>query len=93
MSQYIFNDPQFQGDDKASWTYWVHGDTVGTLTKEVIWQRLRENRNYLLAASDFRMLPDAPSDSTEWAKYRQALRDLPDNTKDPRKAAWPKEPE
>lgn len=37
----------------------------------------RRERNCLLAESDFRMVSDAPWDTTAWATYRQALRDLP----------------
>ena len=43
----------------------------------------RRDRDDALAASDFRMVSDAPWDTTAWATYRQALRDLP---ADP---AWP----
>lgn len=39
--------------------------------------RMRHQRNLLLAASDWSQLPDAPVDKTAWAAYRQALRDLP----------------
>jgi hypothetical protein len=44
---------------------------------------MREQRDLLLAGSDYRMVSDAPWDTTAWATYRQALRDLPT---DP---AWP----
>ena len=43
----------------------------------------RRERDDALAASDFRMVSDAPWDTTAWATYRQALRDLPDH------ADWP----
>lgn len=42
---------------------------------------LRSERDALLAASDWVMLPDAPltgSQVAAWREYRQALRDLPD---------------
>jgi hypothetical protein len=38
---------------------------------------VRVLRNVKLAASDWAMMPDAPTDKTEWAAYRQALRDFP----------------
>jgi hypothetical protein len=59
---------------------------------DYVWERLRLRRDQLLAASDFRMVPDAPWDVAPWQAYRAALRDLPDNTKDPRKAVWPVAP-
>lgn len=37
----------------------------------------RAERNALLAASDWRVLPDAPPDGYDaWVSYRQALRDI-----------------
>jgi hypothetical protein len=56
---------------------------------EWVWERLRLRRDGLLRGSDYRMVTDAPWDTEPWAVYRQALRDLPDNTTDPRLAAWP----
>ena len=46
------------------------------------WNAVRSERNALLASSDWTQLSDsALSDSkkTEWATYRQALRDVPSN--------------
>lgn len=51
----------------------------------------RRRRDQLLAASDWTQLPDSPlsvDDRTEWALYRQALRDL-----DMDAATWPMSPE
>ena len=45
-------------------------------------QDVLKKPNYKLTASDWTQLPDAPlSDSkkAEWATYRQALRDIPNN--------------
>lgn len=38
---------------------------------------MRAMRNLLLAASDWAVLPDAPTDKQAWESYRQALRDFP----------------
>jgi hypothetical protein len=62
------------------------------LPTEWVWERLRLRRDGLLAATDFRMVTDAPWETGPWAVYRQALRDLPDATSDPRSAAWPVSP-
>lgn len=40
-------------------------------------ERMRIHRDRRLAASDWAMSPDAPTDKTEWTAYRQALRDFP----------------
>lgn len=37
----------------------------------------RNQRDALLTQSDWRVVADAPWDTTAWATYRQALRDLP----------------
>lgn len=59
---------------------------------EVYWNKLRNERVKLLAASDWTQVPDAPVDQQAWATYRQSLRDLPANTTDPRNPVWPTRP-
>lgn len=59
---------------------------------EVYWNKLRNERNELLEKSDWTQVPDAPVDASVWAVYRQALRDLPNNTDDPRNPVWPTKP-
>lgn len=54
---------------------------------------VREHRNALLNASDWTQIPDAPVDASVWAEYRQELRDLPNNIKDPKNPVWPTPPE
>jgi hypothetical protein len=46
-------------------------------TNEQKWEQIKLWRNAELAASDWRMHTDAPTDKVKWAAYRQALRDLP----------------
>lgn len=54
---------------------------------------LRVKRDRLLQKSDWTQVPDAPVDQQAWAEYRQALRDLPANTEDPRNPVWPTKPQ
>lgn len=77
-----------------TWDYTSPFDTLPAeeLPDEWVWERLRLRRDTLLAATDFRMVTDAPWDTAPWATYRQALRDLPQNTTDPRQAVWPDAP-
>jgi hypothetical protein len=66
-----------------------------TLEQEQIakaWADLTLNRNELLQASDWTQVSDAPVDHAAWAIYRQELRDLPENTEDPRNPVWPTRP-
>lgn len=57
-----------------------------------IWSQLRHLRSIKLKQSDWTQVPDAPVDHQAWAEYRQALRDLPANTTDPRNPNWPTTP-
>ena len=59
---------------------------------DYVWERLRIKRNADLAACDWTQVADAPVDKAAWAEYRQALRDLPAKTTDPREAVWPTPP-
>jgi len=60
---------------------------------EVYWSSFRNERVKLLTASDWTQIPDAPVDKEAWAIYRQALRDLPQNTTDPKNPVWPEPPQ
>ena len=66
---------------------------VNTTTYQ--WQMLRNQRDDKLLLCDWTQGNDSPlgsSKKTEWATYRQALRDLPANTSDPKNPTWPSEP-
>ena len=57
--------------------------------------KLRNERNFNLSECDWTQSTDSPlSDSkkTEWATYRQKLRDLPSNTSDPANPIFPDKP-
>lgn len=75
-----------------TWNYSAPKDPA-TIPDEWVWERLRHRRNLLLAESDKMVIPDAPWNVAEWMAYRQALRDLPFVTNNPRQAAWPARPE
>jgi hypothetical protein len=55
----------------------------------------RQQRNALIANSDWTMLPDAPLTSAQkiaWSSYRQALRDISSQTGFPAVIDWPVQP-
>lgn len=57
------------------------------------WEQIRGVRNILLQKSDYTQLPDFPAEKkTEWATYRQLLRDIPQTYATPQEVIWPKEP-
>ena len=55
------------------------GEDPDTIPDEWLLERLRKHRNRYLIACDWTQTPDSPlttQKKTEWATYRQALRDL-----------------
>tara|TARA_R100001443_G_scaffold387_2_gene1466 strand:+ start:1513 stop:1881 length:369 start_codon:yes stop_codon:yes gene_type:complete len=62
------------------------------------WPKVRRDRNTLLTESDWTQTVDSPlssSKKTEWATYRQALRDVPANNSSKTSfdnVVWPTEP-
>lgn len=55
-------------------------------------ERMRIHRDRLLAASDWAVLPDAPTDKEAWSAYRQALRDFPATWVPSEEANFPEPP-
>jgi hypothetical protein len=59
------------------------------------WEELRNMRNYKLSVCDWTQGNDSPiteAKKQEWTLYRQALRDVPSNTTDPKRPFWPLSP-
>jgi hypothetical protein len=54
---------------------------------------MRSTRNSMLVNSDWAMAPDAPTDKTAWAAYRQALRDFPATWERDETADFPEAPQ
>lgn len=55
-------------------------------------ERFRNWRTRELAACDWTQIADSTANKTEWATYRQALRDLPAQNADPKKIVFPTRP-
>jgi len=85
-------------------SYWVVDESAQTVTNDQAqadadalarsWDRLRTERNALLASSDWTQASDSPlTDEVQasWATYRGELRDLPAST-DPADPTWPEAP-
>ncbi|AZD00439.1 tail fiber assembly protein [Pseudomonas chlororaphis] len=65
-------------------------------TPEIEWAAIRTRRDQLLQATDFTQLADYPvteAQRAEVAAYRKALRDIPQQEKDPTKLVWPELPD
>jgi len=54
--------------------------------------QIREQRNRLLTASDWTQIPDCTVDKQAWATYRQALRDITNQSGFPTDVVWPTKP-
>ncbi len=79
------------------YAFFVNGSVEYSKTIEEVqideaWQFLRAERNRRLTDSDWTQASDVTVDKQLWANYRQALRDLPANTVDPRDVVWPVKP-
>jgi len=90
---------EVQSDDYIDQEHWYYDASTDTFSgptdaeqDALDMQTLRLQRNELLAQSDWTQVADAPVDAAAWATYRQALRDLPANTTDPRNPTWPTKP-
>ena len=70
-----------------------NGAVVKYAAPALTWSDIRSTRNALLAASDWRAMPDAPAMSDAWTLYRQALRDIPATYSSPSDVVWPVEPD
>ena len=83
-------------DDSVD-TRWTLVDGVLTPPSNEItskhWEKFRDSRNRKLQQSDWTQSRDVTlSNDAAWKTYRQALRDLPTNTTDPRSPSWPSKP-
>lgn len=62
-------------------------------TNDTQWALVRDERNQKLQASDWTQMPDVTiPNKTEWATYRQELRDVT-NQPDPFSIVWPTPPQ
>lgn len=52
----------------------------------------RKERDRLLLACDWAVLPDAQTERAAWENYRQALRDVPEQAGFPYTIEWPEKP-
>jgi hypothetical protein len=97
-STVVEDHPEFDPDTHMIVERWEETETVRTLkfdltplTQDQKIAAIRAKRNSLLGATDFYLAKDRPV-SDEMISYRQALRELPDQTGFPDSIAWPIRP-
>lgn len=78
-------------DGGIGWSYSDGVFTAPVISDEVKADAARERRNSLLSNTDWRASTDLTM-STEWATYRQALRDITTQEGFPNSVVWPTEP-
>lgn len=71
----------------------ISASVIATAETAKAWKSLRGLRDAALASTDWTVVEDTPvTNKAAWKTYRQALRDLPDNTTDPLNVTWPTPP-
>tara|TARA_R110002153_G_scaffold170950_2_gene323803 strand:- start:639 stop:1025 length:387 start_codon:yes stop_codon:yes gene_type:complete len=94
-SGFVISDPggnqEFWVVDMVAKTVVIDTSAETSVTTERAWTALREKRDELLAETDWWAGTDLTMTDAQTA-YRQALRDLPDNTTDPENPVWPTPP-
>ena len=71
---------------------WTQTWSLQELPEQQASDNIRNERDRRLIKSDWTQLSDASVDSTAWATYRQALRDLPSQDGFPFNITWPTQP-
>ena len=102
---FVVSDP-FGALARSGTSYWIVNEVGQTvMTDQVLadadslarnWVSFRRERDALLDSSDWTQYNDSPlsdEDKTDWATYRQELRDLPDAIDNPAGPTWPEVPE
>lgn len=103
LAQSHYFDPPLYTDDGLPRYKLVEGQTMERTEEEIAADRVplqasavRTQRDKLLAATDWAVLPDSPLDGTSQTAlkaYRQALRDVPQQEGFPNSISWPNMPE
>lgn len=83
--------------DARTGTVTEHQDTPVDASQHVVWLagEARAKRAGLLRQSDWTQLPDVPltaAQKSDWAAYRQALRDVTAQPTFPQSVTWPVPP-
>lgn len=81
----------FTPEEEAEWDAAEAG--LPNLQTQIIANEVRDKRNFMLAACDWTQVADASVDKAAWATYRQALRDVPQQSGFPWNVQWPTKPE
>ena len=86
-----FNSNVRWNDPEMAPIAWADVQAAGSVGEDIVsWRQLRWKRDELLEETDWWMMRGNPTE--DQLAYRQALRDLPENTDDPANPTWPTKP-
>ena len=81
--------------DYQEYLEWAKTNTAEAADTETLtWDSIRATRDQILRDTDWTMTTGATVNQTDWAAYRQAIRDIPQTYKDktPNDVVWPTQP-
>jgi hypothetical protein len=82
LSTWVYDNGQWSTRTARPGEYYVWENMQWNFDSARFMELLRNERDVLLAKSDWTQMPDSPLTATQktaWATYRQELRDLPQN--------------
>lgn len=89
----VNREPMVMPDKPSSHHRWDWESYSWQQDRALAEKAVRAKRQSLLTASDWTQLPDVPLETKAlWATYRQALRDITDQTGFPFDVVWPESP-
>lgn len=90
----LFGEDHYEPSFGQAEDYYIVQEDMNSLLNQ--WIEVRNLRDTLLSRCDWTQLSDSPFSSEQkqlWRAYRQALRDLPQQSGDPENITWPEAPE
>jgi len=98
-NEYVLKDNEKLSDNHDGHIGWIRENETWVNPNQIVLDLVKDNRirrNTLLLESDWTQFNDSPLNEESklaWKNYRQALRDLPEQTGFPNDVIWPVKPD